>query len=82
MKILFMPEPENTTYLDCWYHGWYHGDCNLSYTCHSCGMPVDIDEFDINEHICKYCNKYVFSTRRGYDLWPEIYEDLLEVIEK
>lgn len=78
MKRLFMPEPENTTYLDC----WYHGNCNFSYTCHGCGMPVDMDEFDKNGHICRYCNKYAFYTRKAFDLWPEIYEDLMKVIEK
>lgn len=67
----FSLAPEYTTYLDCWYHTYDH----LSYTCHECGMPVDMDQYKVS-HMCRFCGKYLFENKRRYEGWPRIYEQL------
>lgn len=66
-----IPEPENTTYLDC----WYHDDTHFSYTCHGCGMPVSMEQYE-EDHRCRYCGTYQFANKRRFDKWPQIYEQL------
>lgn len=71
MIKIYIPEPEDTTYLDC----WYHGNTHFSYTCHSCNMPLVLEHW-AEDHTCRYCGKYQFETKSRYEKWPQIYEQL------